>query len=152
MTTTDTPWWSHVEGQTISWSEDQWLSRNEGDEVTDRTYTEYFAGSSDPALAVTWRDRSRKLIDFVANPATFRLELANREAPGTIVVTKTTGITGVATDPNVSIAWAAVGELAGLAPGFYIGELTATDTGTTKKRKMPVSLRIMPTVTAWPAP
>lgn len=72
---------------------------------------------------MSWYDRDNALIDF-ATGYTFEVKLLL----GTVVaLTKTTGITGAATAPNVTVAWAA-GEL-NPTPGRYRLHLTATTGG-----------------------
>ena len=80
----------------------------------------YDAGDEDPDVALTWKDRDGAVINLSA--ATFSVKLVN--SAGTTVVTKTTGITGASTAPNVVIAWAA-GEL-NIAAGDYRLIVTAT--------------------------
>jgi len=64
------------------------------------------------------------LIDF-SSGYTFQVLLVNRD--GTIALTKTSGITGAATAPNVTVAWAS-GEL-NITPGLYLLHLKATTGG-----------------------
>ena len=80
-----------------------------------------------PSFAVSWADADGDLIDFSAG-YTFQVLLVN--TAGTIVVTKTSNITGSATAPNVTVAWAA-GEL-NITPGTYLLHLKAT-TGTSDR-------------------
>jgi hypothetical protein len=91
----------------------------------------YRADQETPSYPVEWRDRDGNLIDFSAS-YTFELKLVN-QATGTVGLTKTTGITGAATSPNITAAWAA-GELAtaisvGGGAGTYQVHLTATTSG-----------------------
>lgn len=78
-----------------------------------------------PSFAVSWSDRDGNLIDF-STGYTFTLKLAN-SATGEVALTKTTGIVGGDTAPNVVAAWAA-GEL-NITPGSYRVHLTATSAG-----------------------
>jgi hypothetical protein len=80
----------------------------------------YFANAERPTLRITWYDDADAIIDLSAS--TFSLKVGN---PGSAaLLTKTSGITGAATAPNVTIAWTA-GEL-NLTPGTYTYQLTAT--------------------------
>lgn len=85
-----------------------------------RTYRQ---GQELPSYAVAWSDENGDLLDL--SSGTFQLELIN--AAGTAVVTKTTGITGAATSPNVTAAWA-TDEL-DIATGEYTVRLRHTDSG-----------------------
>jgi hypothetical protein len=81
----------------------------------------YFANAERPTLRLTWYDDDDNLIDF-SSGYTWSLKVGN---PGSAaLLTKTSGITGAATAPNVTIAWTA-GEL-NLTPGTYTYQLTAT--------------------------
>jgi hypothetical protein len=81
----------------------------------------YHANAERPTLRLTWYDDDDALIDF-SSGYTWSLKVGN---PGSAaLLTKTSGITGAATAPNVTIAWTA-GELA-LTPGTYTYQLTAT--------------------------
>lgn len=88
------------------------------------TFT-YRANQELPSWAADWKDRDGNLIDF-ASGYTWEVKLVNK-ATGTTGLTKTTGITGAATSPNVIVAWAA-GEL-DLTPGLYRMHLKATSGG-----------------------
>ena len=84
----------------------------------------YYRDQEDPAYVVEWADRNGDLIDF-STGYTFQLKLVN-VASGTVGLTKTTNITGAATAPNISVAWA-VGDLTvTTADGPHRVELRAT--------------------------
>jgi len=83
-----------------------------------------------PSWLVEWRDWERNVIDF-SSGHTFRVEFLTRR--NRIIHTKTTGITGSSTSPNVSVDWA-VGELAGIGAGYYSMRLVATRTADSKER------------------
>jgi hypothetical protein len=91
----------------------------------------YRTDQEDPAYVVTWLDRNGSPIDF-STGYTFTLKLVSATT-GTTGLTKTSGITGAATAPNISVAWSA-NELASLS-GDYIPHLTATTGG--RDRVMP---------------
>lgn len=104
----------------------------------------YLAGSDLPNLEIEWLDSDGAAIDF-ATGHTFSLKVG---VPGaTALVTKTSGITGAATSPNVTIAWATTGELNTLTPGVYDADLTATRTSDSKHRKMRFQIRVDTTIT-----
>jgi hypothetical protein len=85
---------------------------------------EYIAGAEDPSLSVTWTAHDGTLIDF-STGWTFVLKLYKTGV--TPLITKTTGITGAATDPNVVIVWAT--NQLDIAPGAYRLEIKATKAG-----------------------
>jgi hypothetical protein len=82
----------------------------------------YRSDQEDPAYVVEWSDRDGNLINF-ATGYTFTLKLVN-VATGAVALTKTTNITGAATAPNISVAWAA-GDLAVTAGSYWV-KLVAT--------------------------
>ena len=77
-----------------------------------------------PDAAFCWQDNNGDVIDF-SSGWTFELKLGRTPAPS--VVTKTAGITGQSTAPNIIVQWAP-NELAVLTPGFWTIQLTATYT------------------------
>lgn len=83
----------------------------------------YRADAELPAFAVAWYDGTGALIDF-SSGYTFELKLVAK-SDGTVALTKTTGIVGAATSPNVNVPWAA-GDL-NVAPGLYTAHLKATN-------------------------
>lgn len=105
---------------------------------------EYIQGSDLPDLTITWKDSSQVLIDF-SSGYTFNLKIGNPSS--TALITKTTGITGAATDPNVTIAWATSNELNTLEPGTYAAHLKATRASDSKDRYMTFDITIHPGIT-----
>jgi hypothetical protein len=89
-----------------------------------------------PDLAITWKANDGSIINF-STGYTFTLVLTTRT--GSLLLTKTTGITGAATDPNVTVAWAA-GEFAALEAGSHLAKLTARHTASGKDRVMTFTL------------
>ncbi|MCA1569293.1 MAG: hypothetical protein LC798_03015 [Chloroflexi bacterium] len=103
----------------------------------------YHTGADLPDLALTWLDTAGALIDF-SSGYTFVAKVGTRAGVTSFV--KTTGITGAATDPNVTIAWSTSGELNALAPGIYTLQVTATRTADAKERILEGTLRIRSTL------
>lgn len=91
--------------------------------------TTYYVGQALPALALEWKDRDSNLIDY-SSGWTFRVDLLS--SGGTIMASKTTGITGAATSPNVIIDWANT-DFDGLS-GNYRVYIKATRTSDSKFR------------------
>lgn len=99
----------------------------------------YIQGADLPDLTFEWRDRNGTLIDF-STGHTFVLKLGTPGAAATL--TKSTGITGAATVPNVTVAWATSGELNTLTPGVYTLDLIATRTSDSKQRVLRNALTV----------
>lgn len=95
----------------------------------------YTVGAELPDITLTWYDSNNNLIDF-STGYTFTIKVG---IPGsTALFTKTTGITGAATDPNVTIAWATTLELATLTVGtLYTAQVIARRTSDSKDRFFP---------------
>lgn len=94
---------------------------------------EYIEGADLPDLAITWYDANNLLVDFSAG-YTFELKIGQPGKPA--LVTKTTGIGGFATAPNVVIAWNTTGELNSLPADTYTAQLKATRVADGKNRPM----------------
>lgn len=82
----------------------------------------YRQDQEEPAFAVDWRDHNNQVIDF-STGYSFQVKLKKGVATAA-VLTKTTGVTGSADSPNITIAWAS-GEL-NVDPGEYIVFIKAT--------------------------
>lgn len=107
----------------------------------------YTVGDELPSLAVTWKDSDGNLIDF-SGSFTWRLRLALNNVT---VLEKTTGITGAATDPNVTIDWA-VGELDNLSGGnSYAAQLRARRTSDSKDRTLSFTIKTAREIGAVPS-
>lgn len=89
----------------------------------------YTLGSDDPDYPTTWVDGNGNVIDFSAGDWTYevRLGFPGREAE----FSKTTGITGAATAPNITITWAP-GDLDDLTPGTRLLQIFPTRAGRTR--------------------
>lgn len=104
-----------------------------------------------PAMAIEWLDSNGDVIDF-STGWTFTAKVATKTIPGTALITKTTGITGAATSPNVVIDWSTT-DWSALAPAtggtVHVVHLTARRTSDSKDRvfrpERPIDVLILPT-------
>jgi hypothetical protein len=103
----------------------------------------YLKGGEHPDIALTWRDNSGAIIDF-ATGHTFELKIGHGGQAA--LITKTAGITGAQTAPNV-ITIFAVNELDTIATGMYEAQLRARQTSTSKDRYMRFWFLLIPAVT-----
>lgn len=97
----------------------------------------YRIGQELPSMAFEWLDRDGAVIDF-STGWTFAAKIADADDPGTILATVTTGITGAATSPNVTIDWAtdAFDTLVPAEAGsVFVVHLIATRTADSKDRE-----------------
>jgi hypothetical protein len=99
-------------------------------------------GTSLPNDTIEWRDGAGVLINFTT--ATWELIVVPAGST-TSAFAKTTGITGAATSPNVTIDWAASGEITTLAAGVYEVHLRATVAGE-KRQCRTLLLEVTPSV------
>jgi hypothetical protein len=83
--------------------------------------TGFIQGQDLPDLGFVWKDNSGAIRDF-SSGWTFTVQIGNSGDDALIV--KTTGITGAATSPNVTVSFSA-GELDGLPAGVYVLQLIA---------------------------
>lgn len=93
-------------------------------------------GAELPDRTLTWQTAAGTVIDFAADPHTFRLEI-NFQTP----IVKTAGITGSATAPNVTITFA-TGETDGWPPSSVRALLWAKRTSDGKDRE-PVRMNVL---------
>jgi hypothetical protein len=105
---------------------------------------EYTQGAELPDAAITWLDSSGDIIDYSSG---WGYQIKVGTVGGSALFTKTTGITGAATAPNVTVTWGTAAELSTLDAGFYTVQLKATRTLDSKDRFMDVQLRIKPAIT-----
>jgi hypothetical protein len=101
------------------------------------TYTQ---GSDLPDYAVQWLDQNGDLIDF-STGWTFQCKVGTPGAAAAI--TKSTGITGASTSPNVSVEFATTAELNTLTPGTYTVQIKATRTSDSRDRYFRGKLRVV---------
>lgn len=96
----------------------------------------YYSDQELPALAVEWRDRDDTVIDF-SSGWTFTAKVCATATPNTVALSKTTGITGASTSPNVTIDFATTdfsGLTASTAGTRYVVRLYARRTADSKDR------------------
>lgn len=110
----------------------------------------YRADQELPAIAVAWSDRDGTLIDF-STGWTFTAKIALATNPTVVLATKTTGITGAATSPNVTIDFSTsdFSALTAAAAGtLYVVHLYARRTADSKDRvfrpSAPVQFQLLP--------
>lgn len=104
----------------------------------------YRQGSDLPEYSAEWYDGNGDLIDF-STGYTFQAKIGN---PGSAaLITKTTSITGAATAPNITVAWATTGELNTLDPGTYTLQIKATRASDSKDRFLTDDITILPAIT-----
>lgn len=104
---------------------------------------EYTIGAELPDVAITWTDDNSAVIDFSTGwTFTVKVGLPDQAA----ALTKTTGITGAATAPNLTIAWAA-GELDAVGSGAWLGQVTARNTASGKDRIRSFGIKLLPAIT-----
>jgi hypothetical protein len=104
---------------------------------------EYVVGSDLPDLAITWRDSAGALIDY-SSGYTFSLRVGHAGSAASL--TKSAGISGAASAPNVTVAWATTGELNTLPIGAYDAQLVATRVSDSKQRIFGFGLRMRPAI------
>lgn len=96
---------------------------------------EYRKDQELPGLAVEWYDGvTGALVDF-STGYTFTAKVCARSAPAVVLVSKTTGITGAATAPNLVVDWS-TSDFSTLDanPTDYVVHLYARRTADTKDR------------------
>lgn len=103
---------------------------------------EYYEGAEYPNVEITWLDSAGNIINF-SSGWTFTVKIG--QAGVAAIVTKTTGITGAQTAPNVTISWAAA-ELDTLNPAIYDMDVIARETATSKDRVQTAKLTILASV------
>jgi hypothetical protein len=104
---------------------------------------EHTLGAELPDDAFEWTDAQNQVIDF-SSGWTFEVLVGfPNQAPK---LTKTAGITGAATSPNVTIAWAAAELDDPLTAGTWPGWISATNTAG-KNRKRSFFLKVNPATT-----
>jgi hypothetical protein len=114
------------------------------------SYT-YRVGQELPAMAFAWTDRTNTVIDY-STGWTFTAKVCTAAAPTTTLLTKTTGITGAATSPNITVDWTTtdLSALTAAATGTdYVVHLIARRTADSKDRQY--SPGKLPTFTLFPA-
>jgi hypothetical protein len=106
---------------------------------------EYVKGAALPDAAITWRDWNGALLQL-ATGHTFELKIAT-ELGVAPALTKTAGLTGANTDPNLTVVWAISGEITTLVSGLYVVQIVAIRTSDSKRRNFKfLPLRIRPSI------
>lgn len=95
------------------------------------TTLEYVLGAELGDAEITWNASDGTVIDF-SSGWTFQVKVGQVGSAASF--TKTTGITGAATAPNLTVAWATSGELNSLTAGGYDLQITATRSSDSKTR------------------
>lgn len=93
-------------------------------------------------LKVTWLDTDGDVIDFSAG---YSFELKIGHGGSAASLTKTTGIAGASTAPNVTVAWDS-DDLSDIR-GDYVLQITATEDASSKPRILQKPIRIKDVVT-----
>lgn len=105
-----------------------------------------------PAIAIEWADRLGAPVAF-ASGYTFTAKIALATAPSTVLVSKTTGITGADTFPNLTVDFSTTdfSALTAAVKGTeYVVHLYARRTADTKDRVFRPAAPV--TFTLYPAP
>ncbi len=104
-------------------------------------------GQELPARPLNWLDYNGDAVPF-ATGYTFTVKISAQTAPTTTLVTKTSGITGADTLPNVTIDWSTSDTASLTAPGKYVVRVIARRTADSKDRVFdpgnPIVLQLFP--------
>lgn len=103
----------------------------------------YIQGEELDDMPVTWTNSEGTLYDY-SSGHTFVVKVGERGQDAEF--TKSSGITGAATAPNVTVVWATTGELNDLAAGKYTVQIEATRTSDGRVRICQDDLVIEPAV------
>ena len=97
-----------------------------------------------PAIPIAWLDNAGAVVDF-STGWTFTAYICNPTAPSVALVAKTSGITGAATSPNVTIDWS-TSDFTALTPtdagATYNVEVVARRTSDSKDEWLSESITI----------
>lgn len=99
---------------------------------------EYYKGAELPNVDITWLDSDGNVINF-SSGYTFTVKVGTSGQAA--ILTKTSGITGLAAAPNIVIAWT-TDEL-NITPGAYDLDIIARETATSKDRIQSTDLIIL---------
>jgi len=103
----------------------------------------YYKGAELPNVLVSWFDSQGAVIDF-STGYTFTVKIG--KAGQSALLTKTTGIVGAATEPNITISWN-TDDLAALNPDTYDMNIIANLTSGNKDRIQSTPITILAIVT-----
>lgn len=98
----------------------------------------YIQGAELPDIEITWTDSDGSVIDY-STGYTFTILLG--QLGQAAILTKTTGIVGNNTAPNIVVTWSNT-EIESLAVATYVMQITARHTASGKDRKMHDSVTI----------
>lgn len=104
---------------------------------------QYYKGAELPDAEITWLDADGNVINF-STGYTFQVKIGITGSAA--IITKTTGVTGSAVAPNITISWD-VDELNTIATGTYNMDIKANLTATSKDRIQSTSITILGVVT-----
>lgn len=107
------------------------------------TVLRYFKGAEHPDIALTWKDNSGAVLDL-SSGYTFEFKIGHGGHAATL--TKTAGMTGAQTSPNLTVVFTAA-ELDSVPAGLYEAQIRANQTSTNKDRYMRMWFLLLPSVT-----
>jgi len=103
----------------------------------------YVQGSDLPDLGIEWYDSDGNVRDF-STGWTFVVKVGT---PGSAALfSKSSGIVGSATIPNLTISWSTSGELNTIAAGLYSADIIATRTADNKQLIRRIMLPVKPPI------
>lgn len=103
---------------------------------------EYYRGAELPDAEITWLDSAGSVINF-STGYTFQVKIGN--SGSSALFTKSTGITGASTAPNILISWS-TDDLSSLPAGTYDMDITANLTAQNKDRIQSTTITILDVV------
>lgn len=104
---------------------------------------EYIQGAELDDMPISWLDADGDPYNF-ASGWTFSVKVGAKGAAATF--TKTSGITGASTAPNITVTWATTGELNTLAPGDHTLQVEAIRTSDSRSLMMHDTITIIQAV------
>jgi hypothetical protein len=98
----------------------------------------YVKGATRPTISIDWYENGT-LLDF-STGWTFTVKVfPYRPRGGTATFTKTAGITGASTSPNIAISWSN-SDLGALTAGHFTLEVSAVNGSATYRRQWPLQI------------
>jgi len=108
--------------------------------MADLPVIEYVVGAELPDQSLVWKDYLGQVINY-STGWTFTLRLATATT-----TTKSSGITGAATAPNITVTWTAA-EWDSVPVGQWQAQLWARRTADSKDRVMPLVVNVKAAIT-----